>query len=391
MTQPRVTVALITALAIVPSMNTTLQAQARGGYGYSYHLSGTYELDRSRSDNAEQIARRSTSGLPPGQRDRVYSNVANRVIPPDMISLEVTNRTVTMMSPNAPRLTFEADGRSRTEVGPNGRNVTSRADFRRGVITISMTGDRGSSYTAVFEPNDDGMRVTRRIDNGYNSTPVVVVSQYRRVGDARWNMGNSNVNNDYDRNRGTDVWRGTGRNRRDAGFMPSGTTLTTELDRSLNTNSIRNGDRISMTVVAPDVYRGTVIEGVVGRTQGSDQDNILVDFESIRMADGRSGDFEGVIESIRMPNGREIRVDQSGAVKGDDAGKSNDVKSGAIGAGVGAILGAIIGGTKGAVVGGVAGGAGGIILDRADNNRTLPAGTRFTVSAVSSGNAITKR
>jgi hypothetical protein len=129
----------------------------------------------------------------------------------------------------------------------------------------------------------------------------------------------------------------------------------------------------------------------VSRTPGADQDNILVDFNSIRMADGRTGEFDGVIQSVRLPDGKVIRIDQSGAVRGDDAGSNNSVKSGAIGAGVGAILGAIIGGTKGAVVGGVAGGAGGIILDRTGNSRTLPAGTTMTIAAVSSGAAVTRR
>jgi hypothetical protein len=91
-----------------------------------------------------------------------------------------------------------------------------------------------------------------------------------------------------------------------------------------------------------------------------------------------------------MPDGTVIRV-ESGAVRGDDAGGNNSVKSGAIGAGVGAILGAIIGGKKGAVVGGVAGAGGGIILDRTGNNRTLPAGTILTVSAISAGGTVTRR
>ena len=55
------------------------------------------------------------------------------------------------------------------------------------------------------------------------------------------------------------------------------------------------------------------------------------------------------------------------------------------------ILGAIIGGKKGAVVGGVAGAGGGILIDRTGNNRTLPAGTMMTISAVSAGSAVTRR
>lgn len=382
MIQPRVTVALMTALAIALPFSNSLEAQGRGrAYGQSLRLSGTYELDRSRSDNAQQVARRATAGLPANQRDRVFQNVVNRLEAPDRLSLDIRGNTVTMMSSNAPQITFEADGRSRSEVGPNGRRVTTRTEMRGGVVTISMVGARGNEYTATFDPHENGLRVTRRLDNGYNRDPVVVVSEYRRVGEARWNLASES---------GTGIWANTPRDRRST-LLPSGTVLTTQLDRAINTNKVRDGDRISLTVVDPARYRGTVIEGVVGRRPDADQDNLYVDFDVVRMADGRTGDFQGVIETVRMPDGKVIRVDQSGAVRGDDAGSNNSVKSGAIGAGVGAILGAILGGTKGAVVGGVAGGAGGIILDRTGNDRTLPAGTTVTVSTVAAGNAVTRR
>jgi hypothetical protein len=388
MIQPRVSVALLATLAIaLPSINNSIEAQGRGrayGAGQAMRLSGTYQLDKARSDNAVDVANRAAAGLPTATRNRVYRNVVARLEAPEQLSLDISNRTVTMMSNNAPRISFEADGRVRTETGPDGQQVATRADIRRGVVTISMLGSRGSEYTAIFEPSDNnGLRVTRRLDNGVNRDPVIVVSEYRRVADARWNLPNA-------ADPGTGIWGNTARQPRNAIFITSGTTLTTQLDRSINTNTIRNGDRISMTVVEPVMHRGTVIEGVVGRTVSGDQDNILVDFDVVRMPDGRTGEFDGVIQTVRMPDGKVIRV-EGGAVRGDDAGSNNSVKSGAIGAGVGAILGAIIGGKKGAVVGGVAGAGGGIIMDRTGNNRTLPAGTVMTVSAISAGSMVTRR
>jgi hypothetical protein len=400
MIQPRVSVALLTTLAIALPSTNSMEAQGRGrgqeqgrayAYGQAMRLSGTYQLDRTRSDNAQQVAQRAAAGFPTAQRDRVFQNVVNRLQAPEQLSLQVTNRTVTMMSTNADRITFEADGNVRTETGPDGRQVATRADIRRGVITISMMGSRGSEYTATFEPiNNDGLVVTRRLDNGINRDPVIVVSEYRRVSDARWNLATTNPTSSSGGYTSGGVWSNTERARRNTVFITSGTTLTTQLDRAMNTNTVRNGDRISLTVVEPVMYRGTVIEGVVGRAASGDQDNILVDFDVVRMPDGRTGEFDGVIQTIRMPDGKVIRV-EAGAVRGDDAGHTNSVKSGAIGAGVGAILGAIIGGKKGAVVGGVAGAGGGIILDKTGNNRTLPAGTTFTVSAIAAGSTVTRR
>ena len=392
MMQSRVTFAVLSALAIAAPITSSMEAQGRGqgrgrAYGAAFQMSGTYELDRARSDNAQQVARRSTVSMPAAQRERIYQNVVSRLEAPDMLALEINRRTVTMMSSNAPRITFEADGRSRTEVGPNGQQVTTRTDITGGVVTISMVGERGSEYTATFEPiGTSGLRVTRRLDNGYNRNPVVVVSEYRRVSDARWNLA-SGANTSSG---GTGVWGNTPR-RRDVVFIPNGTVLTTQLDRALSTNTIKNGDRISLTVTEPAQYRGTVIEGVIGRIENADQDNILVDFDVLRMPDGRTGEFEGMIQSARLPDGKVLRIDQSGAVRGDDAGSNNSVKSGAIGAGVGAILGAIIGGKKGAIVGGVAGAGGGILIDRTGNNRVFPAGTMMTISAISAGSAVTRR
>ncbi len=388
MIQVRVSIALAATLAIALPAATSLEAQGRGNaYGMARRLSGTYQLDRNRSDNAQQVAQRATSGLPAYQRDRVYQSVLSRLDAPAQLSLDVTNRTVTMMSTNAPRITFEADGNVRTERGPDGRQVSTRADVRRGVVTISMTGSRGSEYTATFEPiADNTLRVTRRLDNGYNSEPVIVVSEYRRVSEPQWNLAVVP----------TDPYTAPGfpansaRSRRGAALITSGTLLTTQLDRSINTNTIRNGDRISMTVSEPVEYRGAVIEGTIGRKASGDQDNILVDFDTLRMANGRTGEFEGAIESVRLPDGKVIRV-ESGAVRGDDAGSNNSVKSGAIGAGVGAILGAIIGGKKGAIIGGVAGAGGGILIDRTGNNRTLPAGTTLMISAISAVTVASRR
>ena len=388
MIQVRVSIALAATLAIALPAATSLEAQSRGNaYGMARRLSGTYQLDRNRSDNAQQVAQRATSGLPAYQRDRVYQNVLNRLDAPEQLSLDVTNRTVTMMSTNAPRITFEADGNVRTETGPDGRQVATRADVRRGVVTISMMGSRGSEYTATFEPiADNTLRVTRRLDNGYNREPVIVVSEYRRVSEPQWNL--AVVPTDPYTTPGFPA--NSARSRRGAALITSGTLLTTQLDRSINTNTIRNGDRISMTVSEPVEYRGAVIEGTIGRKASGDQDNILVDFDTLRMPNGRTGEFEGAIESVRLPDGKVIRV-ESGAVRGDDAGSNNSVKSGAIGAGVGAILGAIIGGKKGAVIGGVAGAGGGILIDRTGNNRTLPAGTTLMISAISAGAVASRR
>ena len=120
-----------------------------------------------------------------------------------------------------------------------------------------------------------------------------------------------------------------------------------------------------------------MIDGIVTRA-GS---NIGLDFENIRLGNGRSATFDAVIDTIRTPDGKLVRVNNSAIADERNRSTSGTVEKGAIGAGIGAIIGAIVGGKKGAVIGAVAGGAGLILMDTKTDQR-LPAGTEFTISTI---------
>jgi YMGG-like Gly-zipper len=141
-----------------------------------------------------------------------------------------------------------------------------------------------------------------------------------------------------------------------------------------------------MTVRSPGQYEGATIEGVVasversGRITGRSQ--MTLDFDNIRMRDGRTHRFAGILETVRTPEGDVVRVDNEGAVR--DSNQTNKtVQRTAIGTAVGAIIGAIAGGGKGAAIGAVIGagaGAGSVYVQgREDLN--LTAGTEVTVRA----------
>jgi hypothetical protein len=368
MTKRRYTLAVLSALALVSApavMSGQVRDRTYGGYrptpGVS-RLSGTYELDARRSDNPQFVVDRATRGLPPGRRDRVAQNWINRLDAPANLSLEVVGRSVTMVSSNAPRVAFEADGRPHTEPGLYGPPVTTRADLRGDRLTVSTTGNRGADFTATFEPVPGGLRVTRRLDSDYQQTSVTVQSFYRPVTDARWN-----------------VYPGSRRM-----LVADGVRLVAELDRPLNARIVRDGERFHMTVVGSGPYDGAVIEGVVGRMGGPNgRVNMVFDFDHIALYNGPSGPFEGEIESIETPDRAPVRVDRSGIVH-DRGGQSNAVQNGAVGATIGAIIGAIAGGKKGAVVGAVAGGvvgsAGMVVID-GRSDLVLPAGTQIYLIA----------
>jgi uncharacterized protein YcfJ len=107
---------------------------------------------------------------------------------------------------------------------------------------------------------------------------------------------------------------------------------------------------------------------------------MTLDFDTIRLRDGRSYRFAGILESVRTANGDVVRVDNEGAVRDSDQTKTT-VQRTAIGTAVGAIIGAIAGGGNGAAIGAVigVGGGAGLVYFQGLNDLDLSAGTELTV------------
>ena len=76
-------------------------------------LGGTYQLDTSRGDDPRRAAEQATRTVPPGQRDRAYQRLMNRLEAPDVIAIDRQGNRVSMATSRGPRVTFEADGRVR--------------------------------------------------------------------------------------------------------------------------------------------------------------------------------------------------------------------------------------------------------------------------------------
>ena len=109
-------------------------------------------------------------------------------------------------------------------------------------------------------------------------------------------------------------------------------------------------------------------------------------FHSIRMRNGGTYPFDGVIENVRTPDGETIRVDNEGKVEDKDQTEKT-VQRGAIGAAIGAVIGAIAGGGKGAAIGaaiGAGGGAGTVIAEGRDQ-LDLQRGTKLTIISSDAG------
>jgi hypothetical protein len=349
--------------------------------GVNDRWTGTFRLNPSQSEDARRAVERAVSGLPFSQRAQVRNALLARIEAPEMIALERQGRTVTLASSRAPQTTFEADGREHVEQYPNSNRTSRiRASLSGGQFTIDSTGDRATDFSVTFDPLNNGnrLRVTRRLSAERLTQPVVIQSVYDRVSDvAQWNVYTGSP---YSSNAG----RQTGNF-----IVPDGSTLVTRLNTNLATNRTRAGDRFTLTVLSPAQFRGAEIEGVVGDVDRggriTGRTEMTLNLDQIRMADGRTYRFDGIIESVRTVSGETVSLDNEGAVREDDSQTERTVKRGAIGATVGAIIGAIAGGGKGAAIGAVLGGGAGAgsVYVQGRDDLELMSGTEITIRAIS--------
>ena len=346
-------------------------------YPYSTNrLTGTYRLDVSRSDDPREAADRVTRNLPANNRDQLLNAITARLESPDQLAIDLRGRTVTIASSRAPQITFEADGVERVETR-NNRTVRARATLNGEQLLVSSTGDRGNDFSVTFDPIDNGQRlsVTRRVYAEGLTQPVVVQSTYDRISDvAQFNIYNGPTNYPGPVTTNGDF------------IIPNGELVVATLNDLLSTSSAREGDRFTMTVRQPAQYEGATIEGHVSHVERSGRltgrSVMTLNFDNIRLRDGSSYRFAGILESARTNTGDTVRVDNEGTVR-DDSQTTKTEQRAAIGTAVGAIIGAIAGGGKGAAIGAIvgAGGGAGSVYVQGRNDLELSRGTEITIRA----------
>jgi hypothetical protein len=244
---------------------------------------------------------------------------------------------------------------------------------------MSSVGDRDSEFNVTFTPIDNGrtMRVTRRVSVQGLATPVVVQSTYEKTSDvARFDIttGSPTYPDNNPTSSGTDY------------PIANGETVIAVIDNDLSTATVRDGDRFTATVRQPSQYEGATIEGHVSNVQRSGRitgrSQITLNFDSIRLRNGSSYRFAGLLESVRTAQGDIVKVDNEGSVRDSDQ-TTKTVQRTAIGTAVGAIIGAIAGGGKGAAIGAIvgAGGGAGSVYVQGRDDLDLTRGTELTIRA----------
>jgi outer membrane lipoprotein SlyB len=354
-----------------------------GGYTAQGSLTGTYRLDPTQSDNAQAVADRATMNLPLGQRQRVQNQIMRRLESPNEMAIERSGINVTIASTRAPQTTFVANGTVNREQLPNGSFSRVTAQLNGETLVINSAGNRATDFSVTFEPINNGrqLRVTREIwHDQLGINPIVIQNVYNKTSDvARFDIyGDGSVYGDT-----ADVNTNTSGDF----VVTNGERLVATLNQTIDTQNARVGDRFMMTVREPFQHRGAIIEGTLasvnrsGRVTG--RSDVSFNFDTIRLPNGQTYRFGGFIETVRTPEGAEVRIDNEGTVADNDSRGRTTIQRGAIGAAVGAIIGAIAGGGEGAAIGaaiGAGAGAGSVYVQGREDLR-LVEGTEVTIRA----------
>ncbi len=368
------------AYNLSPSWQTSAETRNPGtGYDFNSRLTGTYRLDPSRSDNPRDVADRVTRSLSRNERQSVHDRMFARLESPESLAIERRGSTMTMASSRAPQSTFEANGVERQEE-LNGRSSRVTASLNGDQLVVKSTGYRENDFNVTFESIENGqrLRIRREIFSDRLNQPVVVNSVYDRTSAApQWNIYKGSTTTRTDVNNGEFI-------------MNDGETVVAVLNNDLSTRQAKQGDRFTMTVRDNGQYEGAIIEGTVGAVnQGgklTGRSGMALDFDTIRLHNGQTYKFAGILTSVRTQNGETVKVDNEGNAQGGNQTTQTVARTG-IGTAIGAIIGAIAAGGKGAAIGGVigaAGGAGSVYVTGKDN-LDLPAGTELTVRSGAPG------
>lgn len=366
---------------------------------FNVGLSGTYDIDRGRSENIDDVV--SDTNLGNDQQQDLKSKLEA----PEQIALDIRGNQVTLATTKASPVTFIADGRDKVERDAQGREIRLRATLTGSVLTVASLGGE-TDYTITFTSvsNGRGMKVSRRITTDYLDQTVFAESVYSKTDSvARLGIpaGGGNTNTSDPNGGYSDNDQSGGVNNGGAPsivttkpgnyVVPNGVVITGRLENEINTKISQNNDRFRMTVQSPDEFRGATVEGYIsgikssGKVKG--EPKITFNFERIILRNGQSYDFAGNLQSIQDSTGKVIKIDNEGTAKGGSQTKET-VKRGGIGAGAGAILGAIIGGAKGAAIGAVIGGgagAGSVVVTGKEDIRLMQ-GSMITVQSSSPAN-----
>ena len=289
----------------------------------SNRLTGTYRLDPSRSDNVNTALTTISQTQCGCQQQVSYLDT------PEMLAIDQNGQCVTIASSTGRQVAVVADG----QLVPDAtRGVSTQSTLQEGDALFIRTyseRERNRNYTATFTPIDDGIRVTRYVDTGDPAKPLVINSVYTRTSDvAQLNLYDSGASSMQRQV----VYSGNF-------VVPNGTSLTASLDSAFDTSLAREGDRFTMTVSSPSEYNGAVIEGFISDIGGAGR--AALNFERIRLSDGRVYDFAAEIISASAADGSAVNVSSGAWITEQERQAQQNLARTSQSAAIGAVVGTV--------------------------------------------------
>jgi len=180
-------------------------------------------------------------------------------------------------------------------------------------------------------------------------------------------------------------WAST-RQQQGAVLIRGDSELLLELLSPISTAANKQGDKFSCKVLEPDKLGGAIVSGHISKAKssgkGKGKSELLLKFDGVTLADGRSAGFNAQIKEVydAVNVGDEGRADSEGTVKGKSRIKIS-VKRAVIGSLIGAAIGGAVGGGKGAAAGAAIGASVGVSTALASEgpNLEFKQGTQFRV------------
>lgn len=139
------------------------------------------------------------------------------------------------------------------------------------------------------------------------------------------------------------------------------TEITVRLTAPVSTETNQKGDRITAMVVAPDAFRGAVMEGEIRESKSGNKfkgkSTLLFAFQTLVLKDGTQIPVSSDVKSFTNSKGQQNTDEEGFLVE-----KKNNLGKMAVASGIGALIGGLAAGGKGAAIGAGVGAGAALIL-----------------------------
>ncbi len=166
-------------------------------------LTGTYQLNVSKSENTDEIADRAIRNSNARNDQDARADLEDKLQAPEQIAIDIRGNSLTLGTSLAQPITFIADGRELVQTTDDGRTIRVRTTLRGQDLTISSLGG-DTDYTITFTSTGSGrsMKVNRRVTTNYLRQTVFAESVYEKtdsVARLGGNTGGYSDNGSYSR------------------------------------------------------------------------------------------------------------------------------------------------------------------------------------------------